>query len=237
MSTTPPPASTLPAAPAADSPAADSPAADSPAAGARAQPAPPAHLGLIRALTALAIVVAVLVVVAMPAWTDEFARYANTPLGLLLFFVLSIVGNATLVLPVSALALTPLVGASVHPLLAGLIGGSGQTIGELTGYLAGYSGQTLIPQDDPRYLALSRAMRRYGLTLLFVLGALPNPLFDVAGLTAGALRMPVWQFLVGTGLGKIAKNIAAAYLGALAAPYAQQIAEAVIEAVAALLAR
>jgi len=44
-----------------------------------------------------------------------------------------------------------------------------------------------------------------------VLGVIPNPLFDVAGIIAGALRMPVGVYLVAAGAGKIIKNIAVAY--------------------------
>ena len=38
-------------------------------------------------------------------------------------------------------------------------------------------------------------MKRWGMATLFVLSALPNPLFEVAGLTAGSVRMPFRRFL------------------------------------------
>ena len=168
---------------------------------------------MIRVFTVLAVVGAMVIMYFVSRHMDEFRRYAGSPLGLLLFFVLSAVSSATLILPVPGLALTSVLGTAAHPLLIGIIGGVGQTIGELTGYLAGYSGHTLV-QDTPRYEQISGWMRRYGVLALFVLGLVPNPLFYVARIAAGALRMPVRRFLLGAGAGKILKNIAFAYTGA-----------------------
>jgi membrane protein YqaA with SNARE-associated domain len=39
--------------------------------------------------------------------------------------------------------------------------------------------------------------------VLFLLAAPPNPLFDVAGLTAGALGLPFWLFFVAVLLGRM----------------------------------
>ncbi len=37
---------------------------------------------------------------------------------------------------------------------------------------------------------------------LFLLAALPNPIFDVGGIIAGVLKMPVWKFLMAAIVGK-----------------------------------
>jgi uncharacterized membrane protein YdjX (TVP38/TMEM64 family) len=78
--------------------------------------------------------------------------------------------------------------------------------------MAGYSGQTLV-QNNRYYPRVALWMQRFGVLALFVLAVLPNPLFDVAGMVAGALRMPPRRFLIGTAAGKILKNIAFAYMG------------------------
>lgn len=129
-------------------------------------------------------------------------------------FIVSLVSNATLILPVPGLAVTSVMGAVFPPIPVGIVAGLGQAIGELTGYMAGYSGQTLV-DDSPRYQRLVAWMRRYGALAIFVLALIPNPVFDVAGLIAGALRMPVWHYLLAAAAGKIIKNIAVAYLGDL----------------------
>lgn len=141
-----------------------------------------------------------------------------SPLGLIVLFFLALISNATLILPVPGLALTALAATAADPLAVGVVAGSGQALGEMTGYLAGYSGQELL-DDIPRYERMVNWMRRYGAVTIFVLALIPNPLFDVAGIVAGALRMPWWIYLFSALAGKILKNVAIAYAAALGADW------------------
>jgi membrane protein YqaA with SNARE-associated domain len=134
----------------------------------------------------------------------------SSPIGLVVLFFLAALSNATLILPVPGLALTVLAATVADPLAVGIVAGAGQALGEMTGYLAGYSGQELI-DTSPRYERLVGWMRRYGALTIFVLALIPNPIFDVAGIIAGALRMPWWLYLFSAGSGKILKNVALAY--------------------------
>ncbi len=165
------------------------------------------------------IITAILVVMAFaagtwiaadPARVEEMRRLISSPQGLLALFLINVVSSATLILPLPGLALTPLAATVADPLLVGLIAGSGQTIGELTGYLAGYSGRKALG-IDARTQRMTSLMRRWGAPILFVLALIPNPFFDVAGIIAGATRMPLRLYLLAAGLGKILKNIALAY--------------------------
>ncbi|HJX41119.1 MAG TPA: VTT domain-containing protein, partial [Anaerolineales bacterium] len=56
---------------------------------------------------------------------------------------------------------------------------------------------------------------RYGAWTIVALAALPNPVFDLAGVAAGALRMPVFTFLLWAWVGKVIKMLFVAYFGAL----------------------
>jgi len=56
-------------------------------------------------------------------------------------------------------------------------------------------------------------MGKWGDLTIFVLALLPNPLFDVAGLAAGALRYPLWKFLLIGAAGRLPKHILFSYLG------------------------
>jgi membrane protein YqaA with SNARE-associated domain len=56
-------------------------------------------------------------------------------------------------------------------------------------------------------------MARYGMLTLFVLAAVPNPVFEIAGLTAGAVRMNFWRFLGPVTAGKVLRGLALAYIG------------------------
>ncbi|MDP2743806.1 MAG: hypothetical protein Q8P00_01915 [Dehalococcoidia bacterium] len=56
-------------------------------------------------------------------------------------------------------------------------------------------------------------MRHRGGLTLFVMALIPNPLFDLAGLTSGSLRYPLWKYLVYGGSGRLIKYIGFAYAG------------------------
>ncbi len=145
-----------------------------------------------------------------PVRVAEVRRLIGTPEGLLALLLINVLSSATLILPLPGLALTPLAATVADPLLVGIIAGSGQTVGELTGYLAGYSGRKALGMDA-RTQRMTNWMRRWGAALLFVLALIPNPFFDVAGIIAGATRMPLRLYLLAAGAGKILKNVALAY--------------------------
>ncbi len=132
--------------------------------------------------------------------------------GYLGVFVISVLGNATVLFPVPSLAVTFAGGGVLNPLFVGLVAGVGEPLGELTGYLAGYGGSAVI-EEGPRFQRVRSWMERRGFLTLLVLSAIPNPLFDIAGVTAGVLHFPLAQFLLACWLGKTAKALAVAYLG------------------------
>lgn len=128
-------------------------------------------------------------------------------------FALSFLASATIILPAPGLIpVFSLGSAGLNPWLIGLAAGAGSTLGELSGYAAGFSGQAIIENRD-MYDRLVRWMRRYGLFTIFLLALIPNPLFDLAGVVSGALRLPLWQFLLVTFAGKTVKMVAVALLG------------------------
>ena len=62
-------------------------------------------------------------------------------------------------------------------------------------------------------------MRLRGWLLLFLLAFIPNPVFDLAGVTAGALRYPLERFLAVVLIGKILKFVGFAYACAFSAEW------------------
>jgi uncharacterized membrane protein YdjX (TVP38/TMEM64 family) len=69
-------------------------------------------------------------------------------------------------------------------------------------------------RNDPRYPPVRDAMAKYGLWIIILLSLVPNPIFDIAGIVAGAMRIPVWQFLVAAWIGKVIKATLIALAGA-----------------------
>ncbi|MDH7489513.1 MAG: VTT domain-containing protein [Anaerolineae bacterium] len=139
---------------------------------------------------------------------EQFAAYGYPGV-----FLVSLAGNATLVLPAPSLAAVFAMGAVLKPVLVGLVAGVGTTLGELTGYLAGFSGRALV-ENRARYEQITAWMRRNGALTILVLSFIPNPLFDIAGMAAGALKYPLWKFLLFCWVGKTMKTTLFALAGA-----------------------
>jgi uncharacterized membrane protein YdjX (TVP38/TMEM64 family) len=133
--------------------------------------------------------------------------------GYLGLFLLSILGNATIVLPVPIILTAFLGGAIFNPLIVGVVVSLGATIGEMTGYLAGAGGGEII-KKDPRVKKIRKWMEKYGLLTLLVLAAIPNPLFDLAGIVAGATKIPIYKYLTVVWVGKFIKFVTISYIGA-----------------------
>jgi uncharacterized membrane protein YdjX (TVP38/TMEM64 family) len=128
-------------------------------------------------------------------------------------FLVSLLSNATLILPIPGVLFTSAMGAIFNPFYVALAAGSGATLGELTGYLVGFSGQGVV-ENKKWYDRISRWMLKYGDLTIFLLALIPNPFFDIAGMVAGALKMPLWRFLLWVWLGKCLKMLAFALGGA-----------------------
>ncbi len=127
-------------------------------------------------------------------------------------FVLSFLTYATVIVPVPGLFVIGAMGAVFNPLLVALVAGLGAALGQLTGYLAGYGSQPLVEKVNI-YKRMVEWVKKYGGWALLVLSAIPNPIFDITGAAAGALRMPVRKFFLWTWLGETIKMVAFAYLG------------------------
>ena len=158
-------------------------------------------------MTIIAVVAALLAAVYFRDRLQELKKY-----GYVTVFLVGLVSNATLILPVPGLAVSSVMGSVFNPWVVGLVGGLGQALGELTGYMAGYSGQTLV-DGNPTYDRLTRWMQRYGALTIFVLALVPNPIFDLGGLAAGTLRFPWPKFLMSCAAGKVIKNTLFALAG------------------------
>jgi uncharacterized membrane protein YdjX (TVP38/TMEM64 family) len=135
-------------------------------------------------------------------------------LGYLGVFLISVIGNATIILPVPALLTAFVGGAFLNPLLVAVISSFGATIGELTGYMAGVGGKEFV-KNDPRIKKVEKWMKKYGMWTIFVLAVIPNPAFDLAGMVSGATRIPVWKYFIVTWAGKFIKFWLVSQAGAI----------------------
>jgi membrane protein YqaA with SNARE-associated domain len=166
------------------------------------------RLTILRLLALLAVIGITVFIFVIRDRAEQLAAYGYPGI-----FFLSLLANATVILPAPGLAIAFAMGAVFHPLGVTLAAATGATLGELTGYMAGFSGQAVI-ENAGIYARLLDWTRRYGGLTIIALAAIPNPVFDVAGAAAGALRMPVGLFLLYTWIGKMIKMGLFAYGGA-----------------------
>ena len=127
-------------------------------------------------------------------------------LGYPAIFTLSLVGAGGLVIPLPSTLAVFVGGDLLNPVFVGLLAGVGEAMGEITGYALGYSGQGVI--DKSRlYNRFERWVRKRGALVIFIVSVIPNPVFDVLGIAAGALRYPLRRFLLIAWAGKTIKNV------------------------------
>lgn len=134
--------------------------------------------------------------------------------GYLGVFLLTMLASASIVLPSPAVGVALLAGRTLDPWLVGTLAGVGAGLGETTGYLAGYSGSPLAMRSR-WYPRVKGWVERWGLLTIFALAVLPSPLLDLAGIAAGAMRMPFGAYLAVCTLGKVLRFIGVAWVGRL----------------------
>jgi membrane protein YqaA with SNARE-associated domain len=129
-------------------------------------------------------------------------------------FLISVILNATIVLPAGNFLVVATMGAVLpSATLVGLAGGIGAAIGELTGYAAGYSGQAIVSRQRV-YTRLKGWLERWGMLTIFVLSIVPL-VFDLVGIAAGVLRFPLWKFFIACWVGRTILYLVIAWGGAL----------------------
>jgi membrane protein YqaA with SNARE-associated domain len=188
------------------------------------------HAAVRWALILTFVILAVAQAILMLLFDDEIAaRLAGA--NYFSIFLTNLASTATFFVPVPGLtgAAQLLVidqgAAARFPWLIGVAAGLGMAVGEVTAYYAGYLGAEVmrgreLPGPKRFHGVISRVvstidwlMDRWGMATLFVLSAVPNPVFEIAGLTAGSVRMPFRRFFGAVVAGKILRGILLAYLG------------------------
>jgi membrane protein YqaA with SNARE-associated domain len=130
-------------------------------------------------------------------------------------FVGSLVANMTIIAPVPfAVAIMVTAAQDFSPVLVALFAAVGGTIGELSGYYAGYWGRKIAISDSiVGYNQIERWINKYGPLAIFALAFQPVIPFDMGGMIAGAAKMPVYKFLPALFAGKFPKYLLLVYAG------------------------
>lgn len=133
-------------------------------------------------------------------------------------FLISILGGATIIIPVPMLAVVFALGGVLTPYWIGVAAGLGETVGALTIYMTGHGGGAALSnikygKVQAAYSRLMHWMERRGSWTLFILAAVLNPFFYPAALAAGAMRFGLRRYFLICLAGKLIKGITVAYAG------------------------
>ncbi len=154
---------------------------------------------ILRILALFAVVAITVYIFSIRERVEQFAAFGYPGI-----FLIALLANATVLLPAPGVAVIYAMGAIFNPLGVGLAAGTGGAIGELSGYLAGFSGQAVVERMDA-YNRIKPWVDKYGGWAIMVLSAIPNPFFDIAGIAAGIAKMPIQNFLLFTWIGQLIK--------------------------------
>jgi uncharacterized membrane protein YdjX (TVP38/TMEM64 family) len=163
---------------------------------------------ITRILAVLAVIGITVFVYSIRDRVEDFAE-----LGYFGAFLIMLIANATVILPAPGVAVIFAMGGVLNPLGVALAAGVGGSLGELTGYLAGYGGQAAI-ENTKIYNRILPWVKKYGAWVILVLSAFPNPFFDMAGIAAGIAKIPLWQFMLACWVGQTIKMAMFAFAGA-----------------------
>ena len=162
---------------------------------------------ILRILALLAVIAITVFVYSIRDRVEEFAAFGYPGI-----FLVALMANATVFLPAPGVAVVFAMGSIFHPLGVALAAGTGGALGELSGYLAGFSGQAVVEKTHI-YDRIHPWVVKYGGWAIFVLSAIPNPFFDIAGVAAGITRMSLRRFLLACWAGQLIKMAMFAYAG------------------------
>jgi membrane protein DedA with SNARE-associated domain len=144
----------------------------------------------------------------------EMAQY-----GYIGAFFISILGGATVIIPVPMLAIVFALGSVMqYPWLVALSAAAGELIGALTIYMTGQSaGRAISSSKHGRiqraYDKMLNLMVRRGALTLFIVTSVVNPFFYPAAFAAGALRFGLKRYIPIVLAGKIIKSFTVVYAG------------------------
>ncbi len=146
-----------------------------------------------RVLPILGITLVVVITVGIFLYRDRISELGV--LGYPGVFVVSMVWNSTVLVPIPSFWTYFFLGQMFHPALVGLAGGSGAAVGELTSYLAGYSGRVILQQKRLKtYARVENWIKKWGFIVIFGFNLVPFFPFDLVGIAAGATRFRLWKF-------------------------------------------
>jgi membrane protein YqaA with SNARE-associated domain len=141
------------------------------------------------------------------------SQYAS--LAYLIVFVATFFTSCTIIFPAPGIVVVMAAASMWNPVIVALVASVGGSLGEVTAYYAGYIGKKIIINEHQKsYNRAVSWMNRYGIWAIFFFAMIPMLIFDLVGLAAGALKFPLWKFILACWAGRIPRAFVEAYIGA-----------------------
>jgi membrane protein YqaA with SNARE-associated domain len=134
-------------------------------------------------------------------------------LGYLGAFLIALFSSATIIFPAPGWAVIAAMSVSFDPVLLGIAAGLGSAIGELSGFIAGDGVRDILSSRIKESKQIEEIVRKYGVFAIGFFAFVPNPLFDIAGVIAGGLKIDWWKFLIACAVGRILRYVLLAMAG------------------------
>lgn len=163
------------------------------------------------------VILTILMAVAIVIYKDEVKALQNY--GYFGAFFISILGGATIIVPVPMLAIVFALGAVMpYPWLVAIVAALGELIGAMTIYATGRSAGHAISKSKTGWIQrwydkLLYLIRKRGTITLFVVTSIVNPFFYPAAFAAGALKFGIRRYIVIVLAGKMIKSFTIVYAG------------------------
>ncbi len=159
-------------------------------------------------------------------------RDISIAMGYLGTFLMSFLGNATVLVPFPYVGLPYILGGLVDettqralfdPLMIGVFSGLGATLGEMTGYILGRLGGEFVDRyQTSAFRSVIERHPRLAPLVLFVLAVTPIP-DDILVVPLGVSKYPFWRVFVPQLLGKTIFLTAIAWAGRLSLSWVEEI--------------
>lgn len=148
---------------------------------------------------------ALAVVLAMPYLLFRRQLLERETVGYLGLIVSCAIASLSILIPTSATLIVLAAASVLNPWFCAIFGGIGVAIGEQASYVCGRIGAIGFEKKGRRETKLADWLRKNAFLTVFLFALIPLPLFDLAGVAAGALRIPWVQFASAALLGKIVR--------------------------------
>ena len=146
----------------------------------------------------------------------KFDLKTLTSLGIIGVALLNFISSSTLFFPVPGFLATGVGGSLYNPLLVAIASSIGSTLGESVGFVFGHASRKIThPKDHTFMESIYKIIHhKHGGWLIIVLAFIPNPFFDAIGIVAGLALYPLRKFLALVFIGRFARDLIVAFIGA-----------------------